>query len=81
MQGGGVASWPVAVTSSVRSQCSRCCNPTCVACPFEPAETRAIKNGMDMAAEIGFTCNRKSNETLSRWGVVGLCRGRWAVRW
>lgn len=36
---------------------------------------------MDMAAEIGFTCNRKSNETLSRWGVVGLCRGRWAVRW
>ena len=31
-----------------------------------PAETRAAKNGMDMAAEIGFTCDRKSNQTLSR---------------
>ena len=31
------------------------------------AETRAGKHGMDMGREIGFVCNRKSNETLSRW--------------
>lgn len=39
------------------------------------AETRAAKNGMDMGEEIGFTCDRKANQTLSRWGlaaVVGL---------
>ncbi|PRW20477.1 DNA polymerase epsilon catalytic subunit A [Chlorella sorokiniana] len=36
-------------------------------------ETRAIKNGMDMAAEIGFTCNRKTNETLSRMAVHMDC--------
>lgn len=30
-------------------------------------ETRATKNGMDMHAEIGFRCNKKTNETLSRW--------------
>jgi hypothetical protein len=32
----------------------------------ERAETRAAKHGMEMQAEIGFACNRKSNETLSR---------------
>lgn len=32
------------------------------------AETRATKHGMDMEREIGFVCNRKSNETLSRRG-------------
>ena len=41
--------------------------------PLLPAETRALKNGMDMAQEIGFTCNRQSNETLSRCA-------RWARR-
>lgn len=29
-------------------------------------ETRAHKHGLDMGAEIGFRCNRVSNETLSR---------------
>ncbi|GAB4815178.1 hypothetical protein N2152v2_002224 [Parachlorella kessleri] len=29
-------------------------------------ETRAAKNGMDMHAEIGFSCNKKTNETLSK---------------
>ncbi|KAK2080838.1 hypothetical protein QBZ16_000692 [Prototheca wickerhamii] len=32
-------------------------------------ETRAAKNGMDMAKEIGFRCNRNTNETLSRSAV------------
>lgn len=47
------------------------------------AETRAAKNGMDMAAEIGFTCNRKSNETLSRWGgaAVECWHAMVVVRW
>ena len=37
------------------------------------AETRALKHGMDMAAEIGFACDRKSNETLSRMAVHMDC--------
>ena len=48
-------------------------------------ETRAAKHGMDMHAEIGFRCNRKTNETLSRCagaaGVgAGLC-GRAGSAW
>lgn len=34
-------------------------------------ETRAAKCGMDMHAEIGFRCNRKTNETLSRCAGAG----------
>lgn len=29
-------------------------------------ETRALKHGLDMYEQIGFYCNRKTNETLSR---------------
>ncbi|EFN52544.1 hypothetical protein CHLNCDRAFT_26745 [Chlorella variabilis] len=36
-------------------------------------ETRAAKHGMDMEKEIGFACNRKSNETLSRMAVHMDC--------
>lgn len=36
-------------------------------------ETRANICGMDMAAEIGFTCNRKSGECLSRSAVHMDC--------
>ncbi|KAL4450230.1 hypothetical protein ABPG77_010899 [Micractinium sp. CCAP 211/92] len=36
-------------------------------------ETRAAKHGMDMEREIGFACNRKSNETLSRMAVHMDC--------
>jgi hypothetical protein len=58
-------------------------------------ETRATKNGMDMHDEIGFRCNRKTNETLSRhaagrggaWGSLkvaawqGLSGGRQSGLW
>uniref|UniRef100_A0A1D2A3C0 DNA polymerase epsilon catalytic subunit n=1 Tax=Auxenochlorella protothecoides TaxID=3075 RepID=A0A1D2A3C0_AUXPR len=36
-------------------------------------ETRAHKHGLDMGAEIGFRCNRVSNETLSRSAVHMDC--------
>lgn len=39
--------------------------------PAVASETRAAKHGMDMEREIGFACNRKSNETLSRWVMGG----------
>ena len=36
-------------------------------------ETRALKHGMDMNAQIGFRMNRKSNECLSRFAVHMDC--------
>ena len=36
-------------------------------------ETRALKHGMDMQAQIGFRMNRKSNECLSRFAVHMDC--------
>lgn len=36
-------------------------------------ETRALKHGLDMEAQIGFKMNRKSNECLSRFAVHMDC--------
>lgn len=66
---------PLAASPPASCRCRRhvLCLVTLSFSSLCPAETRAAKHGMDMEKEIGFACNRKSNETLSRW-AVGL---RW----
>ena len=41
--------------------------------PF--VETRATACGMDMKAELGFSCGKKSQECLSRWEQLPCLAG------